>query len=406
MTLSVSPKMSESSRVYLDWNATAPLLPQVREAMVKAMDQLVGNASSIHHEGQQARSVVERARRRLARAVDAPAQAVVFTGGATESNNQILRAHARYTPKPYVLCAATEHPSVVEVVEALGGEPGVRTGFIPVDARGRLDLAWLERELAAGEVTLVSVMWANNETGNINPVEVVAKMVKAAGAQLHTDATQALGRIPLSFESSGADFMSLSFHKMGGPKGVGAVLVREGTTLEALLVGGHQERGRRPGTENVIAIAGVDAAMRLLVEQREAWTAALRQRRALLLERLESSGLKFELRGDDQACLPNTLNLAFERVGGEDLLLRLDLEGVSASSGSACTAGSLEPSHVLLAMGYASASARRSLRLSFGPMTPLEQIEAAATRIVSAVKTLESLGQFLLDEPLEGEQAV
>lgn len=391
--------MSESSRIYLDWNATAPLLPQVREAMVKAMDHFVGNASSIHHEGQQARSVVERARRRVARAVDAPAQAIVFTGGATESNNQILSTHVRYTSNPYVLCAATEHPSVVEVVEALGKAPGVRTGFIPVDARGRLDLAWLERELAAGEVTLVSVMWANNETGNLYPVEAVSKMVKAAGALFHTDATQALGRVPLSFEDSGADLMSLSFHKMGGPKGVGAVIIKEGMTLEALLVGGHQERGRRPGTENVIAIAGVDAAMRLMSEQREAWSQALLLRRALLLERLTESGLSFELRGDPEACLPNTVNLAFERVGGEDLLLRLDLEGVSASSGSACTAGSLEPSHVLLAMGYASASARRSLRLSFGPMTPLDQIEAAAARVVKAVTMLESLGQFLLDEP-------
>lgn len=395
--------MSAQQRIYLDWNATAPLLAPVREAMVEAMDQLVGNASSIHREGQIARSVVERARRQIARAVGAPAQAVVFTTGATESNNQILRTHAQYTKKPYILCPATEHPSVVEVVEALDKWAKVRVGFIPVDIQGRLDLEWLARELEGGQVTMVSVMWANNETGNVAPIAQIAQLCHAHGVLFHTDATQALGRVPVHFADSGADFMSLSFHKMGGPKGVGAALVKEGQTLESMMSGGHQERGRRPGTENVLAIAGVEVAAKLVQRELEGWSSLLLAKRARLLEALRAQGLSFELRGDQEHHLPNTINLAFERVGGEDLLLRLDLEGVSASSGSACTAGSLEPSHVLLAMGFRAAAAKRSLRLSFGPTTPDAQLDEAALRIARAVRTLESLNQLLLDEaPEEG----
>ncbi|QDG54155.1 cysteine desulfurase [Persicimonas caeni] len=377
------------NRIYLDWNATAPVLPEAREAMVEALSGVPGNASSVHHEGQIARTVVERARRAVAKAVNAPAQAVVLTGGATESNNQVLRHHVRVTDEPFVICTAVEHPSVIEVVRDLEQE-GVRCAIWPVDAKGRLDLGWLEAKLDEG-ATLVSVMWANNEIGNVYPIAEIAELVHDKGATLHVDGTQALGRIPVDFNGADIDYMTLSFHKMGGPKGIGAIVLREGIKIEAILAGGHQERGRRPGTENVPAAAGLVGAMAALGEQGDAWREALQRKRALFLEALTEQAPGLELRGDLEHTLPNTLNVAFEGIDGEDFLLAADLEGVSASSGSACTAGSLEPSHVVLAMGFEHDDARRSVRFSFGPATPDEDLMEAARRVGAIVERLSAL---------------
>jgi len=372
------------SRIYLDWNATAPTLDVVIEAMTASLKD-AGNASSIHQEGQRARSIVEAARRAVGKAVDAPAQGIVFTGGATESNNQILRVFLKRNPTGRIFCTGVEHPSVLEVVKELSaGDPN----FIGVDRQGRIQ--GFEEIVRASTPFLVSVMWANNEIGNVYPVAELAEQVHAMGGLIHVDGTQALGRIPISFREVGIDFMSLSFHKMGGPKGVGAIIVREGLKVEATMAGGHQERGRRPGTENVPAIAGVDAAMRYLVQESETMTDLLRRKRAHFLRELEGiAGL--ELRGDPKWHLPNTLNLAFEGVDGEDLLLALDLAGVACSSGSACTAGSLEPSHVILAMGFAEEDARRSVRFSFGPFTEDDDLVEAAQRIATAVDQLRQI---------------
>lgn len=376
-------------RIYLDWNATAPILPEVRDAVVDALEGTPGNASSVHQDGQRARALVEQARRDVANAIDAPGQSVVFTGGATESNNQVLRSHVRRHEEPSVVCTAVEHPSVLEVVEQLGGE-GVETGVIPVDGNGRLDTEWLEGRLDEG-VSLVSVMWANNEIGNVYPVPEIANLVDAYGALLHVDATQALGRIPVDFEESGADIMTLSFHKMGGPKGIGAIVLREGQKVEALMAGGHQERGRRPGTENVAAAAGVRSAARAVASEIDAWKDRLEEKRERFVGRLDEEIADFELRGDAESRLPNTVNVAFPGIDGEDFLLALDLEGVSASSGSACTAGSLEPSHVIEAMGYDHDEARRSVRFSFGPTTTDDELDTAADRIASVVDRLGRL---------------
>ncbi len=378
-----------SQRTYLDWNATAPVLESVRDAMVEVLDEVPGNASSVHQHGQKARAVVERARRSIAAAVGAQPQGVVITGGATESNNQVLRHHVRTTDNPRIVSTAVEHPSVIEVVEQLD-QQGVNTEIWPVDRRGRLDMQWLSRRLD-DEVTLVSVMWANNETGNVHDIPGIVEQLHEAGALVHVDATQALGRIDIDFDEAGVDYMTLSFHKMGGPKGVGATVVREGLKVSALYAGGHQERGRRPGTENVVAVAGADAAAEAVVQRREQWSEMLREHRRAFVDALhqESSGL--ELRGDRDAQLPNTVNAAFEGVDGEDLLMALDLEGISASSGSACTAGSLEPSHVILAMGYDEADARRSVRFSFGPTTKREELVEAARRIAEVADRLRQM---------------
>lgn len=376
------------NRIYLDWNATAPLLPEVRDAMVDALDSTWGNASSIHHDGQAARSVVERARRAVAKAVNAPPQAVILTGGATESNNQVLRHHVRVTENPHIVCTSVEHPSVLEVAENMARE-GVQISVWPVDERGRLNASFLHR---LESPTLISTMWANNETGNVYHVAEIAQAAHELGALVHVDGTQALGRVPLDFTAADIDLMTLSFHKMGGPKGIGAIVVREGQKVEAMLAGGHQERGRRPGTENVPAAAGLIAAMNSLSQNREAWTAEMKAKRAALLETLGSlTETTFEVRGDANDHLPNTLNLAFDGVDGEDLLVALDLAGVSMSSGSACTAGSLEPSHVVLAMGHDEESARRSVRLSFGPTTSLDELMDAAKRIADNVDRLASI---------------
>jgi cysteine desulfurase len=383
------------NRIYLDWNATAPLLPEVKAAMIAALDDAPGNASSIHREGQRARSVIERTRRAIARAINAPPQAVVLCGGATEGNNQILRTHAAFAgqklgKKPLIVCSSVEHPSVIEVVEVLG-EQGVQVSLLGVDRLGRIDLEEIRAQLEAG-ATLVSVMWANNECGNIYPVADIASLCREYGALFHTDATQALGRIEVDFDACGADYMTLSLHKMGGPKGVGAIVVREGIVLEAMLAGGHQERGRRPGTENVPAVAGAGAAALQVVDKLGVWHEALAERRERLLGALTKGlGESFKLRQDPENHLLNTINVAFDKVGGEDLLLALDLAGVSASSGSACTAGSLEPSHVILAMGYEAEDAKRSIRLSFGPLTPLSSIDEAASRVIDAVTRQRAL---------------
>lgn len=383
-------------RIYLDWNATAPMLAEAREAMIGALGTAYGNASSVHHEGQVARTLVERARRAVADAVGARAQGVILTGGATESNNQVLRHHARVTLGAHLVATAVDHPSVIEVLGDLG-RTGVSTALWPVDSAGRLDLNWLAGQCAAGAAdtaegsqrpTLVSVMWANNEIGNIYPVADIAALAHDGGALLHVDATQALGRTALDFEASGADIMTLSFHKMGGPKGIGAIIVREGLEIEATLAGGHQERGRRPGTENVPAAAGLIAAMAALRAQHDAWHRALAHKREIFLGALTEQVQGFGLRGDLAHCLPNTLNVAFDGIDGEDLLLALDLEGVAASSGSACTAGSLEPSHVVLAMGFSEADARRSVRFSFGPSTEDVHLLEAARRLGVVVRRL------------------
>ncbi len=376
-------------RIYLDYNATAPVLPEVRQAMMEALEAVPGNASSIHHEGQIARARVERARRAVARAVGAPAQAVVFTAGATESNNQVLRHHVRVEDEPFLVCTAVEHPSVIEVMRDLERD-GAETAIWPVDRQGRLDLEWLRARLEEG-ATLVSVMWANNEIGNIYPIAEIAELVHEYDARLHVDATQALGRVPVDFGEAEVDLMSLSFHKMGGPKGIGAIVLREGQKIEAILAGGHQERGRRPGTENVPAAAGLEAAVSALAEQGERWNELLQAKRRLFLEELRKVAGDFELRGDPEHFLPNTVNVAFAGIDGEDFLLAADLEGISASSGSACTAGSLEPSHVVLAMGFEHDEARRSVRFSFGPTTPDEDLVEACQRIARITDRLRAL---------------
>jgi cysteine desulfurase len=361
-------------RVYLDWNATAPLRPQARAAMAAALD-VCGNPSSVHAEGRAARRLVEDARGEVAALVGAEPRNVVFTSGGTEANvlalGPGLAAGADGGACDRLLVSAVEHPSVL----AGGRFPPSLVEQVPVDTAGCIDLAALESRLAilatdGGRRPLVSVMLANNETGVVQPVADVARLVHATGGVLHVDAIQAPGRIPCDIRALGADLLTLSGHKLGGPKGIG-VLVKgaEALRLDPIQRGGGQERGQRAGTENVVGIAGFGAAATAARHGLEAEAAHMRRLRDPLEARLKEISPEMVIFGDGTDRLPNTTLFTVPGLKAETAVIAFDLEGVAVSSGAACSSGKVQPSHVLAAMGVAPAQARRAVRVSLGPTT-------------------------------------
>ena len=377
--------------IYLDHNATTAPAPEVVDEMLDALQRAWANPSSTHEPGQTARRMLADARARVASFLGCQSAELVFTSGATEANHQaVLGALARAQAdsggaRRRLLVSAVEHPGLLALADRLAGE-GVPVERIAVDAQGRLDLADLERRLGAGDVALVSVMGANNETGVLMPLAEVAACVRAAGARLHVDATQLAGKARLHFAASGIDLMSVSAHKLHGPKGVGALVVRKGLALPALL-SGRQERHRRGGTENLPGIAGFaaacDRAARTLDDDLARMT---RLREALedgLRGALPAAGLV--VCGERAERLPNTLCVRFGEIDSERVLGRLERAGVVASSGAACTASGTQPSHVLLAMGQTPAQARAGVRFSLGrDTTPAEirQVVETVARVV------------------------
>ena len=360
-------------RVYLDHNATTPMSDQVRGAFVEACGQLMGNPSSVHREGQRARAAVEEARRQVALLIGADTTEITFTSGATEANNIALETLARTGGAIVTTCV--EHPSVLAPTQHME-DSGTRVLRLGVDEDGRLPpVSQIIREANELGASALSVMLANNETGNIYPVAALAREARSSGLLVHCDATQAVGKIPVSIVELGVDMLSLSAHKFYGPKGVGALFARADLEVEAFVKGGHQERGRRGGTENVPAIVAMGRAAQLaaeLVTTDEPRIRALRDRLWEGIARVESSAVRQTPLSD---CLPNTLNVRFGELDGETLLINMDLEGIAASAGSACTAGSLEPSHVILAMGVPYEQARASVRFSLGRDTTDEDID-------------------------------
>jgi cysteine desulfurase len=363
------------ARVYLDWNATTPLRPEARAAMALAWD-IAGNPSSVHAEGREARRLVEDARAVVARAVGGQPQNVVFTSGGTEANSLALTPGFRRgagVPVQRLLVSAIEHVSVLS-----GGRfsaDAIQT--IGVTRSGVVDLDRLHTMLADGPPALVSVMLANNETGAIQPVAEVAELVHAAGGLLHVDAIQAFGKIPFDLASTGADQLTLSAHKLGGPKGAGALVLAEGLSgFEPLLRGGGQEQGRRAGTENVAAIAGLGAATKAAMAAREADTVRLEG----LRDRLET-GLRQTpdtiVFSNDVERLPNTVLFSAPGLKAETAVIGFDLAGIGVSSGSACSSGKVQPSHVLQAMGFGPELAQGAVRLSMGWSTSETDIESA-----------------------------
>lgn len=363
------------SRAYLDWNATTPLRAEARSAMLAALD-LAGNPSSVHAEGREARRLVEEARAALAAAVGAQPRNVVFTSAGTEANALALSPGLRGPsggPAERLLVSAVEHASVL----AGGRFPADRIGLIQVTRSGVVDLEHLKLQLKDGPPALVSIMAANNETGALQPVAEAAAIVHEAGGLLHVDAIQALGKIPFDISSLGVDLATFSAHKIGGPKGVGALVMRDGINgLEPVLRGGGQELNRRAGTENVAGIAGFGAAVKAALE-------ALPEdasRMASLRDRLEN-GLRAiagaTVFADDTARLPNTVLFTAPGLKAETAVIGFDLEGIAASSGSACSSGKVQPSHVLSAMGYDPVVAQGAVRLSLGWSTEPEDINRA-----------------------------
>ncbi|MDA9421262.1 MULTISPECIES: cysteine desulfurase family protein [Bradyrhizobium] len=363
------------TRVYLDWNATTPLRAEARSAMLAAWD-LAGNPSSIHAEGREARRLVEEARATLAAAVGALPRNVVFTSAGTEANAMALSPGLRGSsggPVERLLVSAVEHASVL----AGGRFPVDRIGLIQVTRSGVVDLDHLKTQLKDGPPALVSIMAANNETGALQPVAEAASVVHEAGGLLHVDAVQALGKIPFDIKSVGADLATFSAHKIGGPKGVGALVMAEGVGgLEPVLRGGGQELNRRAGTENVAGIAGFGAAAKVTLQ-------ALPEdvkRMVTLRDRLENGlcGIAgATVFADNVARLPNTVLFTAPGLKAETAVIGFDLEGIAVSSGSACSSGKVQPSHVLSAMGYDPAMAQGAVRLSLGWSTGPEDINRA-----------------------------
>jgi cysteine desulfurase len=378
-------------RAYLDNNATTPLAPEVFEAMQPYLTEQYGNASSIHWFGQQARAAVETAREQVARLLNARPNEIVFTSGGTESDNTAIFGivEASRSESKHVVTTAIEHHAVLHTAKALE-QRGVRVTYVRVGSSGVVDPADIERALQL-DTALISVMHANNEIGTIQPLEEIGRIAREHDVFFHADAVQSVGKIPVDVERLGVDLLSLSAHKLNGPKGVGALYIRRGTILKPLLFGGHHERDRRPGTENVAGIVGLGKAAEVagthLSEEAER-VAALRDRlEAQILESVPLSSVT----GDRARRLPTTTNISFDYIEGEGFVIAMDLRGVACSTGAACSSGSVEPSHVLTAVGRTPQQARSSIRFSLGRFTTAEEIDFASQIVPAVAEQLRSV---------------
>jgi len=371
-------------KIYLDHNATTPVLPEVASTMAEAQCDLRGNPSSPHQEGARARAALEVARAQVAALVGARPTEVVFTSGATESNATVVQsifpAEARLSAgaeNTHIAIGATDHASIMDPVARLE-KSGLQVGTFGVDAKGDLAEDEIQRILRS-ETALCCLLWANNETGAIHPIAGLTQAIRSSSGKeapwIHVDAVQALTTQKIDFAESGVDSLSLSAHKMGGPKGVGALIVKDGRTLTPLICGGPQERGLRAGTENVAGILGLGEACRLARERREERAQKWGALRDLLWDRIQAGVSAVRLNSTLATGLCNTLNVGFQGVDGRVLVEALDLEGVCVSSGAACSSGSLEPSHVLTAMGRSASEARSAVRFSLGEGVSQDQIE-------------------------------
>ena len=379
------------NRIYLDHAATTPVSQTVLEAMLPFFSECAGNASSVYGTGREARKAVEKARRQTAAAIGAEPGEILFTGCGSESDNLAVKgtAFAMQSRGRHIITTAIEHPAVLNTCAWLG-KHGFEITYITPDPEGRIDP---EKVLGAvrEDTVLISVMAANNEIGTIEPVAAIGAAARERGIVFHTDAVQAVGAIPVAVNAWNADLLSLSAHKFNGPKGAGALYVRRGTRIDPLIHGGEQERGLRAGTENVPGIVGLGQAIEeaaLSLEENAAKTKALRDR---LTEGILSAVPGAALNGPKEGRLPNNCSVSFSRIDGEALLLRLDLAGIAASSGSACTAGSQETSHVLKAVGLTEELAKGSLRLTVGPENTEEEIDETVRAVREIVEDLRSM---------------
>jgi cysteine desulfurase len=376
---------------YFDHNATTPVAPEVLETMVSCLGQVYGNASSIHHFGQAAKQRLETARRQVAALIHADAREIVFTSGGTEADNMailgVVRAASR--PRPHVITCAIEHPAVLMTVKQLMAQ-GVDATAVRVGASGVVSPDDIRRALRP-ETVLISIMHANNELGTLQPVAEIAQIAHQAGIPLHVDGVQTLGKIPVDVSALGVDLYSMSGHKLYAPKGVGALYVRKGTQLAPITFGGHHERDRRPGTENVPGIAAFGAAAELAGRHLQSDVerlSALRDRlESAILDRIPGTGIN----GSRWNRTPNTSNIYFDGVDGEAMTIALDLRGFAVSTGAACSSGALTPSHVLTAIGLPDDRARASMRFSLGRGNTAEQVDALVEAVCGSVAHLRRI---------------
>ncbi|WP_084516435.1 cysteine desulfurase family protein [Microtetraspora niveoalba] len=378
---------------YLDHAATTPMLPEAVEAMTAQLGQ-VGNASSLHAAGRRTRRVVEESRETIACAVGARPSEVVFTSGGTEADNLAIKGLFWARKRRRVLISAIEHHAALDPARWLADRHGASVELLEVDERGLVHPETLRAAIARdpGDVALVSVMWANNEVGTIQPIQVLSAIAHDHGIPFHTDAVQALGQLPVSFAESGVDAMTISGHKVGGPMGVGALLLARGVDPEPVLHGGGQERDVRSGTLDAPAIAGFAAAVETAVKHREAAAERLTVLRDDLIERVRQAVPDVILNGDPVNRLPGNAHFSFPGCEGDALLMLLDAKGVECSTGSACSAGVAQPSHVLLAMGQDGARARGSLRFSLGHTSTKEDVDRLAEVIGNVVERARRAG--------------
>lgn len=381
-------------KIYLDNNATTPVRDQVLELMFNIYRGESANPSSMHFFGRQARNFMDEARERVASSIRARPSEIVFTGGGTEADNMAIQGTAFALRKKgnHIITQATEHHAVLHTCKFMEKQ-GYKVDYLPVDRDGLIDPAVVEESITP-ETILITIMTANNETGVIQPIDEIGEIARRKEVVFHTDAIQALGKIPFSVDDLNVDLAAFSAHKVYGPKGVGALFIRKGTRIRPLAYGGHHEGSKRPGTENVAGIAGFGLASELATQELKEASARLTILRDRLCSGIANSISGVKLNGSPSLRLPNTLNLSFEFIEGEGILLGLEMEGIAAASGSACTSGTLAPSHVLSAMGVPPALAQGSIRFSLGRENTIEDIDYTAKALVPIVHRLRSMSPF------------
>ena len=387
----------EERVIYLDNNATTRTAPEAVAAMLPYFSEYYGNASSIHKFGGRLAKVVEEGRAKVAGFLGADPSEIIFTSCGTEGDNAAILSALDVCPKRRrkIVISTVEHPAILNL-----GKDLERRGYtvvkIPVDSLGRLDMD-RAREMIDADTAVVSVMWANNETGNLYPVEALAELAHRAGALFHTDAVQAAGKIPFKLRDMNIDMLSVSGHKFHAPKGIGALYVRRGVRFRPFVVGGHQERGRRAGTENVPYIVGMGVAAELAMANFETENNYVRKLRDDLHNRLIAAIPSVRVNGDVEHRLPNTTNLSFEYIEGESILMHMDIHGICASSGSACTTGSLEPSHVMRAMGVPYTAAHGAIRFSFSRYNTQEDVDTVVEVLPGIIEKIRAISPYWAD---------
>ena len=384
-------------RVYLDNNATTPVLPEMQEAMRPYFGERFGNASSIHHHGQETRAAVENAREAVAALLGCRASEIVFTSGGTESDNLAIAGLA--APGDHIITSNIEHHAVLFACKHLE-DTGCEVTYVPVDGRGLVDPDDVRRALRPN-TKLITIMMANNETGVLQPVEEIGRIAAEADVFFHTDAVQAAGKVPIDVKSVGCDVLSISGHKIHAPQGVGALYVRKGTHIQPLFFGGRHERSRRAGTENVPGIVALGKAAELAIEGLRRGDnkkmAALRDRlQQGIVALVEEVGVN----GEGAPRVPNTTNIYFDHIEGEAMVIALDLKGLAISTGAACSSGAIEPSHVLMAMGLRPDRARASIRFSLGKQNSVEDVDFALALVPETVARLRELSPTFRRQPI------